>query len=238
MARGAILAVGTLLACQANAGTICSGYVLTSVGWRAEIDSKQACNFDVRTAAAKKILQTCGVADFEIGTPGQLGDCQVTADVLMHAVKSGPLKGRWIDQVLAVERLQDRSASPGIAQKKSSNSLPDQFIGCYKTAAGSGDGTVCRQPTPAEMKDRRSCPGGGILIDANRWTTFEDWTCDIKAVASRRDGIIVDQVCGGEGHSERVREFWQVHSVADMTLLVKTDAKSLKSEILVRCLDK
>jgi hypothetical protein len=113
-------------------------------------------------------------------------------------------------------------------------SLPPQFTGCYRTPDWAGDGTTCRQPTEQEIK-AWDCPGGGILVDAHMWTTFEDYTCDIKNVSKKGDGFLVGQWCGGEGHYEAVREFWQLHKIAGLTLLVKTSAKTLKSEILVRC---
>jgi hypothetical protein len=111
------------------------------------------------------------------------------------------------------------------------NRLPAQFLGCYVGAWG--EHLECRQPTVEQRKAGSSCRG--IVVDAKMWGTDEDWTCDRFSVEKRGDGIIVNQTCGGEGHYGRYREYWELHEVANMTLLIRTDAKSLKSKIFIRC---
>jgi hypothetical protein len=108
------------------------------------------------------------------------------------------------------------------AQTRPSNRLPAKFLGCYSTVYVEQPASPC---------------GCVIKVDAKTWTTHEDWTCDKFSVAKRGEGIIVDQTCGGEGRYVRLREYWELHKVANMTLLVMTDAKSLKSKIFVRCQD-
>jgi hypothetical protein len=102
------------------------------------------------------------------------------------------------------------------AQTRPSSQLPAKFLGCY-----------VEQPI--------SPCGCAIKVGAKTWTTGEDWTCDTFSVVGRGDGIIVNQTCGGEGLYGRYREYWQLHKVGNMTLLIRTDAKSLKSIIFIRC---
>ena len=138
----------------------------------------------------------------------------------------------------SVVALANAVASATIAQTRPSSSLPAQFLGCYISSHSLDEVerpiTSCRQPTVEERK-ALSCPGGEIVVDAKTWTTGEDRTCDRFSVARRGDGIILDQTCGGEGKRVRLREHWQLHKVANMTLLIMTDAKSLESTIFVRC---
>src|SRR5262245_46898031 len=89
---------------------------------------------------------------------------------------------------------------PAIAETRTSNTLPAQFLGCYRDADWWNQSQAradesCRQPTE---KEKGECPGGGILVASRMWTTFEDWTCDKFSVTKRGDGIVVDQICGGE----------------------------------------
>jgi hypothetical protein len=118
------------------------------------------------------------------------------------------------------------------AQTRPSDRLPAQFLGCYSSDLEQTMGT-CRQPTVEQKAS--SCPDSGIVVDAKTWTTGEDFTCDKFSVTRSGDGIIVGQTCGGEGKYVRLREYWQLHKFGNMTLLIMTHAKSLKSTIFIRC---
>jgi hypothetical protein len=87
------------------------------------------------------------------------------------------------------------SVGSAFGREKSIAQLPSQFLGCYRTSSWGKELTACRQPTPSEMKDW-VCPNGAILIDSERWTTFEDWTCDIRSIMPHGDGVVVNEICG------------------------------------------
>src|SRR5262249_54779067 len=109
-------------------------------------------------------------------------------------------------------------AIPTVATAESKGRLPLQFTGCYRTPDWVESEPACRQPTKEEMK-ARDCPGGGILVDSDKWTTFEDWTCTIDSIAKRDERLLVTQTCGGEGRYQRIQELWQLRNVVGLVLL-------------------
>jgi len=118
-----------------------------------------------------------------------------------------------------------------------SKTLEAQYTGCYQIAEEGGDGAMCRQRTMNERECKLGAKlvRGDIQIDANSWTTHEDYGCDVVSIARRGDGIMLDQACEGEFGKERLREYWSLQKVAGITLLIRTNLRTLSSTILVRC---
>jgi hypothetical protein len=131
-----------------------------------------------------------------------------------------------------VAALLSTLSSAQVAHAKKIGRLPDEFVGCYRDTRWGDGASECRQPTAEEVK-QYFCPNGGILVDATTWTTFEDWTCDIKSVRKRRGGVYIEMRRRGSAFT--TSEFWQLRTLNGMTLLIRTDTKKVTSEIFVRC---
>ena len=202
----------------------CGGYIASQ--------NRPTCCINVNLEDA--VLAVC--------KPGE--HCKITGASTTCSKDPDPHRCQLITRLKSVRAWRAKPApaaegsDPTAAQKTPTDLLPPQFLGCYRTSSWGSEIWACRQPAPSEMNTGLSCPNGGILVRSNSWTTFEDWGCEIPAVTKQEDGIVVNEICRGEGEPEEMIEFWQLQNLADMTLLISKRRKKREIGNIGRCPDK